>query len=270
MKPHIAAKLILFALIFLLASSAISVAQAPASKTEALVTCNELLQPEPKTHYGFAKATLVSIWYARNASERASEINPDQGEKANPISVLTAIMRAVKNSTNDFVCAKRALQPFKFKSGDENTRTTAVYLSMVYDQHIDLNQRALNLLKKLTDYNQPDFMTKLADQLSTLQVERDQRWSDLVVPTTLALGLLVDMTPTDDSGNFLPDTEANREKGKTMRFAITKAQKQSLLDWAGEHFPEFVRSPKNKWSPPASIASTYVDFLNGGRKCSDE
>ena len=63
------------------------------------------------------------------------------------------------------------------------------------------------------------------DQISTLEVERDQRWSDLVQPTTLALMLLVSDRPD--------------EKGGSTWLRITKAQKQSLLDWCFEHFPEF-------------------------------
>jgi hypothetical protein len=248
----------------------ISIAQTPASKTESPAVCNELLLSTPKTPYGFAKATLVSLWYARNASERASEMTPEQADEATPVAILTAMLRALKNSTNDFICAKRVVQPFNIKSSDEGTRTAAAYLTMVYDQHIDLNNRALDLLKKVNSSNDPAIAVKFADEISTLQVARDQRWSDLTMPTTMALLQLVDSRPTDKDGNFLPDTKANREKGKNMRFAITAEQKQSLLDWVSEHFPELAKSPKTKLSAPASFAGIYVDFLNGGRKCSDE
>jgi hypothetical protein len=138
------------------------------------------------------------------------------------------------------------------------------------NQHIDINNRMLDLLKKLMGSTQSDFAAKFADRVSTLQVERGQRWSDLVPAIALVLGQLIDMRPTDDKGDFLPDTKANREKGMTMRLAITKNQKQELLDWTNEHFPEFNNVPEKQWLPQASAARAYIDFLTHGRKCSDE
>lgn len=255
----------------LLQVSALCSAEVPTSKAEARVACNALLLPEPKTAYGFAKATLVSLWYARNAARRSSEMKPQPGETETPLSTVTSMMLAIKNSTNDFVCAKRAVQPFNVKSSGDNIQTTAEFLMVIYDQHIALDQKMLNIVKNLGNLNQADFLMKMADQMSTLQMERQQRWADLVPAVTLTLGLLVDLRPTDDDGNFIPPTEINLKQGKTKRFAITKAQKQALLDWIAERFPEFSdKTPENQWTPPASAARSYLDFLNDGRKCSDE
>ncbi len=247
------ARLIPLTAIILLFASVLSTAQVPDSKTEALVSYPALLQPEPLTPYGFAKATLVSLWYARNGAERSTEFKRAASETNNSFSYLTATMRIIKSSTNDFICAKRSVKPFAVEQSGENSRTAAHFLAVVYDAHININQRLLDLLKKLDSTSQAEQM----DKFSTLQVERDQRWADLVAPTGLALGLLIDLERTD-------------ENGKANRLVITKAQKRTLLDWADEHFPEFKNgTPKDRWSDPAKTAQMYFSFFKG-RKCSDE
>jgi hypothetical protein len=111
----------------------------------------------------------------------------------------------------------------------------------------------LDLLKKLDRTGQAEMM----DQFSTLQVERGQRWADLVKPTTLALLSLVDLSRAD-------------ENGKANLLVVTKGQKKALLDWASEHFPEFKNgTPQDRWSDPAKTAQMYFTFLNA-RKGSDE
>jgi hypothetical protein len=95
------------------------------------------------------------------------------------------------------------------------------------------------------------------DNISTLQVERSQRWADLVQPTTMALLMMVDTKRTD-----VPN--------KTTRLLVTKAEKQSLLTWIDEHFPEFKNgTPKEQWSDPAKTAQMYFKVFEG-RKCADE
>jgi hypothetical protein len=237
----------------LLFASLLSTAQVSDSKPEALVVCPGLLQPETLTSYTFAKATLVSLWYARNSAERATEIRQTAKGTDNYFSWMTVMMRINKTSTNDFVCAKRSVKPFAVKQSGEGIGTAADFLAVVYDAHIDINQRTLALLKKLGNTDQAEVI----DQISTLQVERGQRWADLVQPTQLALISLIDLKRTD-------------ENGKANRLVITKAQKHILLDWAVEHFPEFKNgAPRNQWSDPAKTAHLYFAFLNG-RKCSDE
>jgi hypothetical protein len=217
------------------------------------VVCPGLLQPEPLTPYGFAKATLVSLWYARNAAERANEIKEPPRETDNYLPWLAAMMRITKTSTNDFICAKRSLKPFATKENDQNIRVAAGLLGVVYDAHININQRALDVLKKLDSSNPVELM----DQITTLQVERGQRWSDIALPTTMALMLLIDPKRTDENGmaNWL---------------VVTRAQKQVLLDWADKHFPEFKNgTPKDQWSEPLKVAQLYFTFFHR-RKCSDE
>lgn len=222
------------------------------SQAEVLAACG-LLQPEPLSRYGFAKASLVSLWYAKTGAELGNEIKKAGKEADNTFSFVTAMMRISKISTNDFLCAKRSMRPFAAIRNEENIRTVAEFLLVVYDAHISLNQRMVELLKKLETTDQAELM----DQLSTLQVERGQRWADLIQPTQVALMMLVDMKRTD-----VP--------GKTTRLVITKTQKQALLHWIDEHFPEFKNgTPEDQWSDAAKAAQMYFKVFDG-RKCADE
>jgi hypothetical protein len=224
----------------------------PDAKAEALVSCAQDSVPT-LTPYGLAKAMLSSLWYARNAGDRGTQIKQAASENDSEIAYRTALMRIVKMGTNDFICAKRAINPFSMKANDENTRTVAHFMMMTYDQHISINQRMLQIVKTL-NYND---MTGFMDQISTLQVERDQRWADLVKPTGLSLMLLVDQKRID-------------KNGKSKWLIITKAQKETLLKWATENFPEFNNgTPQEKWSDPAKTAQMYFMFLEQW-KCSDE
>ena len=101
---------------------------------------------EPLTPYGFARANLASLWYARNSVRDAlAEMKQGQGE-ASAFSTLTAMMRGTKISTNDFICAKGLLEPYISPKTHltsatalqvENIQTAAKFAIMVYDQHID-------------------------------------------------------------------------------------------------------------------------------------
>jgi hypothetical protein len=249
-------------------------AQTSRSHEEANVACGPIIQSEPLTPYGFARANLASLWYARNAIRDAlAEMKQGQNE-ANAFSTLTAMMRSAKVSSNDFICAKGLLEKYTLPKThltsatadqEDNIRTAAKFAVIVYDQQIDINHRMLDLLKKMPTNSNP---AELSDQISTLQVERGQRWADLVTPTTLALMMLVDTRPTDDDGNFIQTTDPN--VGHTKRLVITKKQKRELLDWANEHFTEFQDgTPQDQWLDPTKTAKLYMKLFDG-RKCSDE
>jgi hypothetical protein len=168
------------------------------------------------------------------------------------LSAQTDMMRVTKTSTNDFVCAKRSLQQFAAdKNG--NPRATSSFLILVYDAHISINDRLLGVIKRLARTEQ----SELADQLSTFEVERGERWSNLVRPTALTLMMLLDQTRPD-------------ENGKVTRLVINEAQKQALLSWLDEHFPELLDgTPNENWSAPAKAADLYHTLL-GLRKSSDQ
>src|ERR1017187_5815211 len=76
----------------------------PDAKTEAAVFCSEelyLASIQPNS-YGFAKATLASLWFARNAAETAKDIQQAAKETDNMLSFSIALMRITKTSTSDF------------------------------------------------------------------------------------------------------------------------------------------------------------------------
>ncbi len=214
--------------------------------------CSAAVPPQQLTPHEFAKATLASLWYARNGANRGTEFEQARGEaNNNTFSLITMMMRFNKYSTNDFICAKRSIEPFM--NGDKATAGAAKFLAMIYDAHINLNARMLDLLKKLGSTSQVDLM----DQMSSFEVERDQRYADLVKPTAFAFGSLVDFKRTDDPN-------------RTTRLIITKAQKQELVKWANEHFVEFTNgTPEKQWADPAKTAHMALDLFKD-RKCSDE
>ena len=223
----------------------------PDVQAETLAACS-LIVSEPPTPYGFAKATLVSLWYARTAANRADEIKKAANESNNMFSLVTGLMRVTKTATNDFLCARHSLRSFIGKDADETMRTAADFLMLVYSGHIAINDQMLELYKNLGDVG-----PALADKISTLQVERDKRWSDLVPAASMALLMMVDTKRTDDPN-------------KTTRLVITKEQKQSLLRFIDSHFPEFKDgTPREKWTDPSKTADMYFKIFEG-RKCADE
>ena len=62
---------------------ALCTAESRDSKAEALTSCAALVEPAPLTPYGFSKAVLVSLWYARNAAESGNEIKEAGKESDN-------------------------------------------------------------------------------------------------------------------------------------------------------------------------------------------
>lgn len=245
LRPVLLAILVTFA-----ATSALN-ARTPDEKAEALVSCPVMSQPEPPP-YGLAKAVLISLWYARMAADEGKQIHEEVKKPASDFALMTAMMRTAKMSTNDFICAKKPMKPFATTDRSEDVRLTATAMLIAYDQHIDINRRLVLLLKKMDTMKQTDVI----DQISTLEVERGQRWSDLVQPTSLSLMLLVSDRPD--------------EKGVISRLKITKAQKEELLEWACEHFPEFKNgTPKDQWLAPAKSAELFLVLLNS-HKGSDE
>jgi hypothetical protein len=263
-------------LLVLVMATALQVAPGQTSHVngEGNVACAPFTQVEPLTPYSFARADLASLWHARNAVKDAlAEMKQNNHAQASAFSTMTAMMRSTKVSTNDFICAKQLLEEYTSPkhlkaataSDAENIATAAKFAVMVYDEHSDINRRMLELLKKLSaDSN----TAELSDQISTLQVERGQRWADLVSPTTIAAMILVDARPTDDEGKFIKTTDPSVVR--TKRLAITKKQKQELLDWANEHFTELKDgTPEDQWSDPTKTATLYMKVF-AGRKCADE
>jgi hypothetical protein len=242
----------------LLLASSFSFAQiAPETKEEALTNCDDLAQvttpvPPKPDRYEFAKAVIASLWYANRATQIKETEQAKADGNASAFSIVTAMMRDSKFSTNNYICAKRALRPFTAKKYEENISVAAQALWIAYQQNIELNERALALIKKIGEIPQAEFM----DKISTLQVERSERIKDLTQPSSLALMLLI-------------DSKAD-EQGHATYLNITKEQKKVLWDWAVDHFPEFKQEGSDrKWTDPAADAHLLYNLFEG-RKCVDE
>ena len=227
-----------------MACAAQGTSKGTAQRSERIVPCPEVNSTSTdSTEFGFAKAALVSLWYARNSMELGSEAKQVGQEAQSQLGFLTAMMRITKQSTDYYVCAKRAVSVFT-DSKNEGIATASEFLALVYDSHILINERTLDLLGKMSELSQ----TAIADRLSTLQVDRGRAHADMIPPVEMGLLALVDM---------------NRpENGKATRLNITKAQKETLMKWATDHFPEHGK-PTEKWSDPAKTAHLYFNLLTG-------
>ena len=102
---------------------AVVTTSARAATTDSTFCSQESPPPQQLTAYEFAKATLASLWYARNGANRGAEIQQATDEANNSISLITAWMRINKTSTNDFICARRSIDPFI--NGDKDMAVTA-------------------------------------------------------------------------------------------------------------------------------------------------
>ena len=241
---------------------------------EAQVTCVVDLEPQSMTPYGFAMATLGSLRSARDAANVVTR-GLDESQADNPWTLVTEMMRDFKLSTNDFICAKRAVQPFTNKAAlssltpDQRNHISeaAAFMISTYDKKIAINDQVLQLFKKLVG-NGNGNMAQFSDQISTLQVKGDQTWGDLVVPVGMSTLLLIDMRATDENGNFIQASDSN--PGYVKRLVVTKAQKQELLDRINKDFPELKDgTPEDKIADPAKTATLYLKVFDG-RMCSDE
>lgn len=222
------------------------------TNAEALVVCSDVAATSTLSALDFARSNLTALWYARNAAKHAEEILETSKQSDSDLSLLTGLMRITKLTTNDFVCAKRAILPYTTDRAGNDIATTARMLEGVYRAHISIDDRALEMLRHLDTVKPAD----LADQISTLQIERAQRYADLVQPTALALLLLIDTKRV--------------ENDRLPYLTVTSEQKKALISWIGEKFPEFGDgTPKDRWPDPSKTANLYLTMLNG-RKCADE
>ena len=192
---------------------------------------------------------------------------------SNYISVMTAMLRVIKLSTNDYVCANRAVAPFAVKqtrwisstpAQRDNLGKAAAAFVLVYEKDISLNRRTLDLLRSKLPYDPIEYI----DRISTLQVEREENFHQLPNLVTLTLLSLIDLRPTDVKGNFIQPTST--EKGHTTRITLTKQQKQEMLDFIATSFPNLSNgTPKDKLTMTESMAGVYLVLLDG-HFCLDE
>ena len=142
---------------------------------------------------------------------------------------------------------------------------TAIALVAAYDKKLAINERSLQLLKKLATNGNT---VALSDQLSTILVESGEVWNEVIRPVGMSMLMLIDQRATDENGNFIETSESN--PGYVKRLVITKAEKEEFLDWFNKHFRELNDgTPKDKLSEPAETATLYLTAFKG-RLCSDE
>ena len=199
-----------------------------AFQTKHSVMCLEFVLSPPEINAnGFAKATLVSLWYARNAQQRANEIMKQP--KTDTSTFLATAARIERIARNEYFCSREMLTPFTI-ANDANIKAAADALIRVYDAQIKLTDRAIQLANTASRNNAMEFMEKSA----SLEPDWRQRWPELDAAVAKASLLLGD-----------PNHAA--VAGKATRLVITKAQKQQLLNWVDQHFPEFKPRPQNSW-----------------------
>ena len=148
-----------FAITVMLSFSAFVVAQYTETNTEKLVVCPAVIPPQVLTPFEFAKSNLVSLWYGRNAAERADEIQKAEKEIDNWFSFSTAMMRITKEATNDFICAKRSMLPFAGAQSGENITTVAQLLQPSTMHTWTSTNAGLKLSKKWTPSAKPNWPT---------------------------------------------------------------------------------------------------------------
>jgi len=98
-----------------------------------------------------------------------------------------------------------------------------------------IDVRILQILNQLSPETSID-MTQLMNELSKLEVQSGQNFSNLLTPTTTALILL-------------RDTMHPNKYGKMDRSILTCAQRQHLTDWLNEQFPQLAEgTPEENWT----------------------
>jgi len=90
----------------------------------------------------------------------------------------------------------------------------------------------------------------------------------MIVATSMVVMMLVELKPTDENGNYITATPEN--PGQTMRLQITKREKQRLLTWMDQHFPELKDgTADDDLADPAKMVRLYYTGIEN-RLANDE
>lgn len=73
---------------------------------------------------------------------------------------------------------------------------TAIALVAAYDKKLAINERSLQLLKKLATNGNT---VALSDQLSTILVESGEVWNEVIRPVGMSMLMLIDQRATDEN-----------------------------------------------------------------------
>lgn len=206
--------------------------------------CPDVLDQQKITAYGFAAATLEALSFARKAVKAGTEgLQAATANSKNSFEFVTDVMAAIKTSSNYYECSRATMARFAVPAAGQNEQA-AQLAALDYFAHIDINNRLMNFFKEhglAAD-------SETADTLSSLQVERGQRWADLVPCVTMAVLSLYDKDHPDSAGHV-------------SRLIITNTQEKFLFAYAHDNFPELSnKSNPDSYSEPVKDA---VLMLNG-------
>ena len=225
------------------------------ARAEALAACVALEDESvPLTKYGLAKASAISLWYAKAAHDRGVTLQSSPKKSESMLSARTDVIASTKFATNDFYCAKRAVRKFAAQEVDEEMSTVAQSLMIAYVLHIELNERMADIAKKFMKGGDE---VELMDALTSIQAERKERWEQIILPYKMMFMLLL-------------DRHRGAESQAITHVVVKKAEKDSLLSWVNKNFPELSNGTPEKRTTIISIIASQYSKIFEGMKCADE
>ena len=215
-----------------------------------------LHEARPDSKYAFTQASLIALAHARAAVQEADAFQAEQNIGSESQTVLISMMRHTKLAPEQWACAEQVLGQYRKSHDQKMIGFTADFVARIYKQHRSLNDAFLDVLRKLPDLS--DQPTKLADVISTIEVQRGELWNDLTKGTTLTLMGLFDQNKAD-------------KVGKLHTLVITRAESKELLNRLLKYFPEVKgKTDKSGASMPTQVAALYYLLLTKPYKCADE
>jgi hypothetical protein len=227
-----------YALAVLLLVASRGQAQSPPS-------CSDLHVPTLDSQAAFIEASLIGLRYAQSAWNEGAAFDREK-EGLAPTNLLIAMMRHTKLSSEAYACASQLLAKYENSANKTAIGFPAQAMTSIYKQHQRLNDTLLQMLRSLPDTSTTN-SSRLADGISTLQVERGKLWTDLTRAVTLSAMLLIDQSKVGSDGNL-------------NAILLTKAESDRLIKRIEEDFPD-VGSDASSTPTPARLAGLYHQFL---------
>jgi hypothetical protein len=203
------------------------------------------------SRFAFAEASEVALSYALTAVQRYDIFKTATGSIG---SNLIEVMSATKAASEAYRCAVLILQPFKRSTDKKVIAIGAELGAQAYGDNIALNDRFLKVLRE----PKPGGLIGIADELSTVEVEREKLWVDLAEMAKLATLGLMDASHLDSKGNV-------------TEIVLRRSEKEEFQNRLMRDFPELEDAKKiEKLDAPTAIASVYRDFLKQPWVCADD
>ncbi len=231
--------------LFLVNGAAQSNQSAPPLKSDGFVSCSLFYdEVPPATPFGFSRAALLSLSYARDAGT-ASLISEISSKSDNPDGYWAGQMKLLKQTKNYYTCAKRAISPFA-SSKDVNPRIvkSATSLFNIYQSQIALNEYMLLAIKKMDSVSVMEF----ADQISTIAVQRSEYDAALWKSASIGFDLLLDTSESTPP---------------VYKLSIRQYERKGLSMYLLLLFPEFNNDAQYSplWSEAVKSAYIIVPYM---------